>query len=237
MTKVKLNLASGSVQERELITAFNYNNVKYVIFDGESTGSMGLPIILVGKENFGKIVGITDAEEWKNTKDCLKKIIAGESVEYASINNELKADDIYYRQLTLPIASFDVLKSSYKAPEVTNETETKNSDDTPIFQPITPEEVVGQPSIPVEAASPNDFSQNIDVNASNEPQLNMNFPSAPQIQDIPAVEDVKTDIPVNNTNDANIISEPVNYDELKKEFLIAAETLFDNIFEKFNHKD
>ena len=65
MTKVKLNLASGSSQERELVTAFNYADVKYVIFDGESTGSMGLPIILVGKEVVGKVVGITDAEEWK----------------------------------------------------------------------------------------------------------------------------------------------------------------------------
>ena len=154
MSKVKLNLVSGSTQEKELITAFKLNDVKYVIFDGESTGSMGLPIILVGKENLGKVEGITDAEEWKNTKNCLKQIIAGEKIDYAAVSSELRADDIYYRQLTLPIASFDILKSSYKAPEEETSSSVSAIDTTPIFEPITPEEVVGTPNIPVEPATP-----------------------------------------------------------------------------------
>ena len=152
MSKVKLNLVSGSTQEKELITAFKLNDVKYVIFDGESTGSMGLPIILVGKENLGKVEGITDAEEWKNTKNCLKQIIAGEKIDYAAVSSELRADDIYYRQLTLPIASFDILKSSYKAPEEEASSSVSAADTTPIFEPITPEEVPVEPV--VEATAP-----------------------------------------------------------------------------------
>ena len=66
MTKVKLNLASGSIQEREVITSFKYNDVKYIIFDGESTGSMGLPIILVCKEVLGKVVGKNHPNELRD---------------------------------------------------------------------------------------------------------------------------------------------------------------------------
>ena len=156
MTKVKLNLQSGSEIEREIVTAFNYSGVKYIIFDGESTGSMGLPIILVSKESFGKVVGITDAEEWKNTKECLKQIIAGEKVDYAKVDNVLKADDIYYRQLTLPIASFDILKSSYVAP--TTDENPSNEDQKPLFEPITPEEVAGGTVVAAEPVAPASFT-------------------------------------------------------------------------------
>ena len=52
MAKVLLALASGQQSEKELITSFINDGVQYIIFDGESTGSMGLPIILVGKENY-----------------------------------------------------------------------------------------------------------------------------------------------------------------------------------------
>ena len=237
MSKVKLNLVSGSVQEKELITAFNYNNVKYVIFDGESTGSMGLPIILVGKESTGKVVGITDAEEWKNTKDCLKKIIAGEQIDYAAVRNELKADDIYYRQLTLPIASFDILKSSYKAPLEEESSNALPADDTPIFQPITPEEVAQKSPVQVEPVNPSAFTQftnPVDVNTE------VSSTSVNNAPDINSVVNENTSIPetnISNAVDNNPQTQAVNYDELKKEFLIAAETLFDNIFSKFNHND
>ena len=213
MSKVKLNLVSGNTQEKELITAFNCNDVKYVIFDGESTGSMGLPIILVGKVDLGKVVGITDAEEWKNTKDCLKKIIAGEEIEYAAVDGELKADDIYYRQLTLPIASFDILKSSYKAPEVVETANNAPVDNTPIFEPITPEEVAGMNNIPVEPIA--------------DPSINM-APAEPAIP----VAAPEVQAPIEPT-----VQPGNSYDELKAEFLKAAEELFDNLYKKINHND
>lgn len=233
MTRVKLNLASGSVQEREVVTAFNFNGIKYFIFDGESTGSMGLPIILVSKENMGKIVGITDAEEWKNTKECLKKIISGEKVDYVSVGNEFNADDIYYRQLTLPIASFDILKSSYVVPN--DESATTTSDETPIFEQIAPEDIAG--SVPnVEPVAPSVFSAPI----INEP-VTQGEESVPVINPVENTEVNQTE--VNTVSESPTFASPLQehknnqYEELKKEFLAGAEELFNNIYNKLNHED
>ena len=228
MTRVKLNLASGSVQEREIVTAFNFEGVKYVIFDGESTGSMGLPIILVGKESFGKVVGITDAEEWKNTKECLKKIISGEKVDYASVASELKADDIYYRQLTLPIASFDVLKSSYVAPAQDVNT-TSVADQSPVFEPIAPEEIVGGNIQNPEPVAPAMFNTPMpDMNPVS-PQIEPQVNSAPVE---PAIENKTIEEPTNQEQPAIVDNK---YEELKREFLTQAEEIFNNIYEKLNH--
>ncbi|MBO4600760.1 MAG: hypothetical protein J5634_00825 [Bacilli bacterium] len=239
MTKVKLNLDSGNIQERELITAFKYKDVKYVIFDGESTGQMGLPIILVCKEVLGKVVGITDAEEWKDTKECLKKIISGESLEYINIASELKADEIYYRQLTLPIASFDQLKNAYKAPEVT-EISADAPDNTPVFEQITPEDI-----------TPNDISSINPVSADsfNNQAVENQTPQVAEVEMPPADTEVPTNvIDVPSANPQVEVSEPVtnvevptnspnNYEELKNEFLKAAEELFNNLYNKINHND
>lgn len=214
MTRVKLNLVSGNIQERELVTAFKYQDVKYLIFDGEATGQMGLPIILVSKEAFGKVVGITDAEEWKNTKECLKKIIAGETVDYIKVESELNADDIYYRQLTLPIASFDLLKSSYKEPEGSEAPQA--SDDVPVFQPISPEEVSSGFGSTIEPVSPQQFNTVTPVSPITAPVM----PEAPVSE--PSVNTVEKD-------------PQMNVEALKAEFLDKASKLFDEIFEKFNH--
>ena len=239
MTKVKLNLDSGNIQERELITAFKYKDVKYVIFDGESTGQMGLPIILVCKEVLGKAVGITDAEEWKDTKECLKKIISGESLEYINIASELKADEIYYRQLTLPIASFDQLKNAYKAPEVA-EISADAPDNIPVFEQITPEDI-----------TPNDISSINPVSADsfNNQTVENQTPQVAEIEMPPADTEVPTNvIDTPSANPQVEVSEPVtnvevptnnpnNYEELKNEFLKAAEELFNNLYNKINHND
>lgn len=235
MTRVKLNLASGSVQEREVVTAFNSDGIKYIIFDGESTGSMGLPIILVSKEHLGKVVGITDAEEWKNTKECLKKIISGEKVDYASVSSEVKADDIYYRQLTLPIASFDILKSSYEVPAEPAGSEVTNQ--TPVFEPITPEEIAGNVVSNIEPVAPSVFSAPISEATAAQEQVIPNFvqeaviptsvpESTEQVAESP-VQASQVDEPANVTND--------NYEELKREFLAGAEELFNNLYSKLNH--
>ena len=247
MAKVLLTLASGQQSEKELITSFINDGVQYIIFDGESTGSMGLPIILVGKDNYGKVVGITDAEEWKLAKNCLKKIISGEQVEYAYVPSQLNADDIYYRQLTLPIASFDLLKNSYVAPEAPNNSQSTVSDNTPIFEPIQPEDII------------NSVSSQTDVGGA--PIFNETIPS--QVSDV-STQPVETSVSIpgfeaftpesyNNQNDlANTVDTPStdtnvsndvvnnnqnNYEELKREFMASAEKLFDDLYKKFNHID
>ena len=212
MTKIRLNLASGQVQERELITAFNCNNVKYIVFDGESIGSMGLPIILVSKESLGKCVGINDAEEWKNTKECLKKIIAGEKIEYIKVAPELKSDDVYYRQLTLPIASFDLLKNNYVEPSDTT-SQVDNSNDIPFMDAIN--KVDENPIVSPEA-----------------PIFTVNEPSN-EVKDVTPVINEPTVTSETNNTSSNSVND--NYNNLKAEFLKASEEFFDKIYNMINH--
>ena len=118
MTKIKLSLPIGNSVEKSLLSAFSVGEKKYVVMDAESVGSMGLPIILVSAfsgENLSKII---DQSEWTSVKEALKSIISGGNVQYINIPQNLTADEIFYNQLTLPLASFDVLKNSYKPQEV-----------------------------------------------------------------------------------------------------------------------
>ena len=124
MGKIKLNLASGGVVEKPLITAFKGTNGSYVVLDNEMNGGMGLPIILVCKLENDRLVKINDQAEWGMVKENLKSIIAGGNIEYLKINNELPADDVYFTQLTLPVPSFDTLKNNYKVDEGTQVMET-----------------------------------------------------------------------------------------------------------------
>ena len=250
MTKVKLNLASGSVQEREVITAFKNNDVKYIIFDGESTGSMGLPIILVCKEVLGKVVGITEADEWKNTKECLKKIISGDKIEYAGVSSELKADDIYYRQLTLPVSSFDVLKSSYVAPEVIEQSGAA-VDNSPVFEPIAPEDITKSDISSINPVSADSFNSSADASSMQYnnviSNVNSEIPS-PVVEAAPAIDanvaapSVSENINASEVNTSDVSNQVENqntldYDTLKADFLKAAEALFDDLYKKINHND
>ncbi len=117
MGKIKLNLVSGSVQEKPLITAFKGTNASYVVLDNEMNGSMGLPIILVCRLENDKLVKINDQTEWGMVKENLKSIIAGGVISYIKVPDTLNADDVYYTQLTLPLPSYDTLKNSYKVEE------------------------------------------------------------------------------------------------------------------------
>ena len=121
MEKTRINLVSGSVYEKPLLTAFVNGTNTYVIFDNEVTGSMGLPIILVSKLVNDKLQKIEDKSvEWEETKNCLRSIINSEDIKYVNIPEEVRADDTFFTQLTLPIASFDALKNNYVVAENQN---------------------------------------------------------------------------------------------------------------------
>ena len=119
MTKIKLSLPSGSEVEKPVITYFS-NGGNYLILDGESVGSMGLPIILVSKINGDKAEKIIDQNEWQQVKGYLKSIISGGTTTYLNTPESIAADETYYTQLTLPVASFDALKNSYVVPTDSN---------------------------------------------------------------------------------------------------------------------
>ena len=198
MTKIKLNLVSGTIIEKPLISAFNANGNSYVVLDNEMNGSMGLPIILVSKLENNKLIKIEDQNEWQLVKECLKNIIAGGQIEFISISSEIAADDIYYTQLTLPIPSFDVLKSAYKVEEVVSENTTPSTEteevgvmdininqelptveETPVTsseaptidQPVVAnvEPVVEEPKVEVESTPVDENKPLIDINNNLEP--------------------------------------------------------------------
>ena len=159
MDKIKINLVSGTSLEKPLVSAFKSNNAIYVVFDNEINGTMGLPIILVSKLDNGKLVKIEDANEWNAIKEILRMIIAGNQVDYVVVDAALPADDVFFMQLTLPVASFDALKNNYRpnvdnagvtpstasvAPEIPNQTVG-----TQVVGPDAPTTEVAMPDAPV----------------------------------------------------------------------------------------
>ena len=117
MTKIKLSLPSGSEVEKTVLSYFN-NGGNYLVLDAESVGSMGLPIILVSKVS-DKVEKIVDQNEWQQVKGYLKNIISGGQTTYLATPDSIPADETYYTQLTLPVASFDALKNFYSVPAET----------------------------------------------------------------------------------------------------------------------
>ena len=113
VSKIKINLASGNVIEKPLITCFKGTNGDYVILDGEANGQMGYPIVCISRFNENNFEKIVDPGEWGSVKENLKTIISGTALPYLSVPETVNAADDFYTQLTLPVASFDLLKSVY----------------------------------------------------------------------------------------------------------------------------
>ncbi len=126
--KVIVNLTSGQKIEREVVTAFSAGTLTYVVLDAAAVGNGGMPIVLVSKLVDGALAKMTDASEWQSAKENLKAIIAGNVMNYINIPGELKGEDVYYTQLTIPVPSFDLIKGAYK-PQVIEEP-------TPVAEPI-----------------------------------------------------------------------------------------------------
>lgn len=154
MDKIKVALTSGATLEKPLVSAFKGNAGSYVVLDNEVNGTMGLPIILVAKYAENRLIKIADQNEWNGVKEVLRNIISGNQVDYITIPAELMADDGFFSQLTLPIASFESLKANYKPADATASAATPNvtleSGPAAPTTPVTPE----TPASPVAPAMP-----------------------------------------------------------------------------------
>ncbi len=256
MGKIKIKLTSGIEDIKGVITAFKAVDDAYVVLDNESTGSMGLPIILVSKLVGNKIEKIADQTEWQKVKEYLKNIISGNKVEYFTVMEEISADDIFYTQLTLPIVSFEALKNNYRpvdeapvAPVIEPVVPV-----APVIEPVAPVAPVIEPVAPV-VTEPTPIPSAMPVAefaTTSMPEMNME----PVVNDfnvtpasIPAVEmasTVSNQLPnaqelmtppvLENQIEANI-SEKVDYTEMKETFMKACENMFDALVKKFEDKN
>ena len=238
MEKIKINLASGTMLEKPLLTAFKNNELSYVVLDNELNGTMGLPIILVSKLEENKLVKIADkSPEWETVKEALRKIISGSQIEYITPEMNLAADDLFFSQLTLPIASFESLKNNYKPVEQNIETQVQTAEPEPapvtnetfeqsenITQPIEPTidnpvnpieetpvpEVESQP-LPSTPLSPIEMVQReIDKVIESTPEVN-ETPVMPSTIDLPTIEAPTSPVepsPVNNQEVASVPTTP-----------------------------
>ena len=225
MEKIKINLTNGTMIEKPLITAFRGNNGIYTVLDNEMNGTMGLPIILVSKLDNNKLIKIIDQNEWNAVKENLRMIIAGNQVDYVKVEDTLMGDEVFFTQLTLPVASFEALKNNYNpqdgettpiepvsetvspniapaSPEVVNPTSVSNTD----IAQMTPEAVSPTPVVPnvdvaqmtPETVSPAPVVPNVDV-AQMTPETVSPAPVGPNIEVTPTSPEVTTPTPISVT--------------------------------------
>lgn len=217
MEKLKINTVSGNVLEKPIVTAFKSNGGEYVVLDNEMNGTMGLPIILVSKLENGSLVIVPDSE-WNAVKEALRLIISGNQMEYVNVGNVLSSEDTFFKQLTLPVASFEALKNSYKPVVQATPVQTPEVVESPIVMndaPVAPQmpEASVAPVAPIMPEAPVEAQSVAEVPAYTEKVAPM-----PSVEEIPEEHD---DVPVDFTAD-------------KEAFLKACENMFDALVAKFN---
>ena len=262
MEKIKLNLVSGTNLEKPLVTAFKSNGAMYVVLDNEINGTMGLPIILVSKLENNKLTKINDQNEWGAVKETLRMIIAGNQVDYVVVEPTLAADDMFFSQLTLPVASFDALKNNYH-PNVENVNvvsgvDSLNTNMMDVNSSVAPQNPVESMISPMQTAVTLDNAGS-SVNSSTQVETISNMqtqtgaaetsagvspvmPSSPaSAQTIAPVSESQPT--VNYTSDVEPIPEvpeepkvPTDFTADKEAFLKACENMFDALVAKFNNK-
>lgn len=254
MSKIRVNLTSGNVFEKPLVTCFQGTSANYVVFDNEMNGSMGLPIICISKLNGNRLEKIFDQSEWASVKENLKSIISGSTLMYLEVPENLSAQDDFFTQLTLPVASFDVLKSSYNPPKP--EPEVMPAPQPEVAPaPAPAPEVMETPAPPV-MDGPISFGGMNTVNTA--PVMpNMGMPSmnsnptpnpAPQMMgmnDMLGQTNTMTNgmasmnNPMPNVNNQVPNQEPIsniNYADLKETFMKSCENMFDALVKRFENK-
>ena len=240
MDRVKVNLASGNIFEKPLITCFKGTNGEYIVLDNETNGSMGLPIICISRIEGSSLIKIVDPTEWASVKENLKTIIAGTALPYLKVADNLNASDDFYTQLTLPIASFDLLKNKYAESQVTPvveepvvQVEAPIADVSPVGPtPTAPEaSTIGSPiETPIVPSFDNPINPTIEqplpvvepviepVSPIPTPEVTPSFETAiPEINPVGINEEVVAESQT-NTFDQIPVSEPVIPTESVTEF-------------------
>ena len=225
MEKIKINTMSGMNLEKPLVTAFKSNTGEYVVFDNEMNGTMGLPIILVTKLVNNSLSLIPDTE-WNSVKEVLRLIISGNQVDYISVAESINAEDNFFKQLTLPVASFEALKNNYK-PISVDSLESKVENAAPVLdnvvqkpEVVEPVNVAPQVQQPVEntVVMPDAPVQSQTI-ASVNPVMHEVAPVTPEVNQ--TVVEAPVEQPVNNAE------VPVDFTADKEAFLKACENMFD----------
>lgn len=197
MAKINILKPTGGNEALGFVSAFMAENNSYVILDSEKTGSMGLPIIYVSKLVDGKLEKINDTNEWQSVKNYLKGIINGTNFQYIKVADSLNADEAFYTPLTLPQASFDLIKQRYVVKDEADSTGSSEVLEVPSFgNALSQEEDVGP------ALNENTMSQDVMPSMIGATENIGTVPSEASISQVPTP--VVPESPVNN---APIMSE------------------------------
>lgn len=254
VSKVKISLASGNFVEKPVVTCFKGNNATYLILDNEANGQMGYPIICISRLNNNVLEKITDQGEWTSVKESLKTIISGTSPAYVSVPEGLTAQDDFFTQLTLPVASFDLLKNAYVVPEPVQE-----------MAPM-PEVAPAVPTEPAPIEAPQDVIAPAPMPSINEPTVLSASPvlgtieppaatveqpiESPVIAPLPVTPEMTPPmpepLPVNSqeplptptplANDIPVSTSGSEIQALKESFMKSCENMFDALIKKFENK-
>ena len=242
MSKIRVNLTSGNVFEKPLVTCFQGTSANYVVFDNEMNGSMGLPIICISKLNGNRLEKIFDQSEWASVKENLKSIISGSTLMYLEVPENLSAQDDFFTQLTLPVASFDVLKRSYNPPKP--EPEVMPAPQPEVAPaPVQPAPEVMETPVPPVMDGPISFGG---MNTVNTAQVMPNM-GAPVMNSNPAPQMMGNSDMLGQTNTMvmpnvnNQMPNPqqisnINYADLKETFMKSCENMFDALVKRFENK-
>ncbi len=233
MEKLKINTVSGNVLEKPIVTAFKSNGGEYVVLDNEMNGTMGLPIILVSKLENGSLVIVPDSE-WNAVKEALRLIISGNQMEYVNVGNVLSSEDTFFKQLTLPVASFEALKNSYKPvvhEEVTLETPEVNVEPVVQATPVQTPEVVESPIVMNDAPV---APQMPEASAPVAPVMPEAPVEAQSVAEVPAYTEKVAPMPSVEEIPEEHDDVPVDFTADKEAFLKACENMFDALVAKFN---
>ncbi len=228
MEKIKINMMSGSSIEKPLVTAFRSTTGDYVVLDNEINGTMGLPIILVTKLVNNRFTLIPDSE-WNSVKEILRLIISGNQVDYINVSEMIGADDAFFKQLTLPVASFDALKNNYRPSAIETVSSVSSNSGAP---------EVMEPKVETSNVGMNNFDNHVSLHPE---QVTPVMPAAPvQNQTVSQVDTSYvsnvTPSPVVEPIPENVQSVPVDFTADKEAFLKACENMFDALVAKFNNK-
>ena len=215
MKKINVSTKSGDVLQKPLITAFKSSGGEYVVLDNEINGTMGLPIILVSKMVNNNLSLIPDAE-WNNVKEVLRLIISGNQVDYINVADSIMADDVFFKQLTLPVASFEALKNSYVPAALEQE---------PVQEGNAALEADTVMQVQDASISPT-LSEPVMPSAPIQSQVVAPVMPEVEVAPMPSVEPIPEDA----------VDTPVDFTADKEAFLKACENMFDALVAKFNNK-